>query len=72
MKVLLLFSERKGIQVPVKIETNFPEPELLVNIDTPWEVSFDNAKRGPEDPVKMTPPEDWSQKLRMKGSNIIR
>jgi hypothetical protein len=52
---------KKGNLVPGKIEANFPEPELLTSIDTPWDVSFDILKGGPEDPVKMTPPEDWSR-----------
>jgi len=44
-----------------KAETNFPEPELVVKINTPWEVSFDNAMRGPDEALKMTPPEDWTK-----------
>jgi hypothetical protein len=51
---------KKGNPVSDEIYANFPDPELLVRIDTPWEVSFDKAKRGPEDPVKMTTLIDWS------------
>ena len=56
----IVFS-KKGDPVPERIEYNFPEPELLFSIDTPWEVSFNEANGGPADPVKMIVPEDWSE-----------
>jgi len=33
----------------------------VARINTPWEVSFDNAMRGPDNPLKMILPDDWSQ-----------
>lgn len=52
---------KKGDPVSDKIESNFPEPELLVTIDTPWEVSFDVTKGGPDETVRMKAPQDWSK-----------
>ena len=52
---------KTGKALTDKMEANFPEPETLVNISTPWEVSFDRAMRGPENPVTMTTLEDWSK-----------
>ena len=43
------------------LEENFPDPKILINIDTPWEVSFDRLMRGPESPVKMADLKDWSK-----------
>jgi len=40
---------------------NFPEPDILVKIDTPWEVTFDQKKGGPAEPVTMTILEDWTK-----------
>ena len=44
-----------------KTETNFPGPQVVAKINTPWEVIFDNAMRGPDEPLKMITPTDWSQ-----------
>ncbi|HBE39675.1 MAG TPA: glycoside hydrolase family 2 [Bacteroidales bacterium] len=52
---------KKGDSVSDRLETNFPEPRLVAEINTPWEVSFEKANRGLEQPVKMNSSEDWSQ-----------
>jgi hypothetical protein len=52
---------KKGVTASGTAEINFPEPELVANINTPWEVSFDNAMRGPAEVLKLTLPGDWSQ-----------
>jgi hypothetical protein len=44
-----------------KMEVNFPAPKILLDITTPWEVSFDASRRGPEKPVVMSTLEDWSK-----------
>jgi hypothetical protein len=43
-----------------KTSTNYPEFEKLMTITTPWEVTFDKSKGGPEQVVIMNEPEDWS------------
>jgi hypothetical protein len=44
-----------------KLEVNFPEPKTLLEVSTPWEVSFDASLRGPEKAVIMTNLVDWSK-----------
>jgi hypothetical protein len=41
--------------------TNVPETEVLADIASPWQVSFEPGKRGPEGTVTMQKLEDWSQ-----------
>ncbi|MDN3668652.1 glycosyl hydrolase [Echinicola jeungdonensis] len=41
--------------------TNWPEYEVLSEIEGGWTVSFDSAQRGPQNPIKMTALQDWSQ-----------
>jgi len=41
--------------------TNFPEPETLFEITTPWKVSFDKSKGGPDDGINMATLEDWTR-----------
>ncbi len=52
---------KKGNPVPGKNETNFQEHELVAKFNSSWEVMFDKSMRGPDGPVMMSPPEDWSQ-----------
>lgn len=52
---------KPGGAVSGKPADNFPEPETLVSITSPWEVSFDKAMRGPEDQVIMTSLADWTE-----------
>jgi hypothetical protein len=53
--------KKNGRSTSDKLETNFPEMKTVVEINSPWEVSFDPARRGPEKSVTMTALEDWSK-----------
>jgi hypothetical protein len=46
---------------PSAEQKNFPEKEVLVEISSPWEVTFEPGRRGPEETVSMIQPEDWSK-----------
>jgi hypothetical protein len=52
---------KDGNPSSTELEVNFPEPKTIISINTPWEVIFDSKMRGPENPVKMPVPEDWSK-----------
>ncbi|MDR1103067.1 MAG: glycoside hydrolase family 2 [Tannerella sp.] len=39
---------------------NFPEKDVLQTLATPWQVTFEEGKRGPEEPAVFSTPEDWS------------
>lgn len=41
-------------------EQNFPQKEVLKEINTPWQVAFEKGKRGPEEEVTFTELTDWS------------
>lgn len=43
------------------IDTNYPKPELLVNINSPWTVVFDQTQRGPKEPVVFSELIDWTK-----------
>jgi hypothetical protein len=45
------------------LSANFPEPELITEVSTPWQVSFesDAIKRGPAETVDFPTLSDWSQ-----------
>jgi hypothetical protein len=45
------------------VKKNFPEPETVAEITTPWTVTFesDNIKRGPSEPVTFANLQSWSQ-----------
>jgi hypothetical protein len=45
------------------LQTNFPEPELVSEVKSPWSVTFesDTIKRGPAQPVTFTGLTDWSK-----------
>lgn len=43
------------------VKTNFPDPVTLLQISTPWEVTFDKTLRGPENRIMMETPEDWTK-----------
>lgn len=44
-------------------QTNFPEPQLILNVDTPWKVNFesDAIKRGPSETVTFSQLSDWTK-----------
>jgi len=39
---------------------NFPEKDLICNVNNPWEVSFESGKRGPNEKIIMTDLQDWA------------
>ncbi|MDR1096732.1 MAG: glycoside hydrolase family 2 [Tannerella sp.] len=46
---------------PSAAQKNFPEKERITTVSTPWEVSFEPGRRGPEETVTLNKLEDWSQ-----------
>jgi hypothetical protein len=46
---------------PSAAQKNFPEKERIATVSTPWEVSFEPGKRGPEETVTFNKLEDWSR-----------
>jgi hypothetical protein len=52
---------QKGKPSASASQKNFPDAEVLTEITASWEVTFEPGKRGPEEPVTMNSPEDWSQ-----------
>lgn len=40
---------------------NFPEPQVVSQITSPWQVNFDREKRGPVEPVQLSDLIDWSE-----------
>ena len=59
---LIIFRE-KGRPSAKEITDNFPQPEVIAAVDSPWEVVFehDALKRGPSEPVTFAKLEDWTQ-----------
>lgn len=39
---------------------NFPEKEIVATVTSPWQVSFEKGKRGPEETVTFTTLQDWT------------
>ncbi|KAA6313705.1 hypothetical protein EZS27_035563, partial [termite gut metagenome] len=58
----IVFRE-KGKPAAKELAANFPEPEIITTVDTPWEVRFesDSVKRGPSEPVIFKELKDWAQ-----------
>jgi hypothetical protein len=42
------------------VEANYPEPVKVLEIETPWTVSFDPAQRGPDEAVVFEALTDWT------------
>jgi hypothetical protein len=53
----------KGKPQASGVKANFPDPETVIEITTPWTVTFesDTIKRGPSDPVTFATLQSWSQ-----------
>ena len=58
--VFVVFGKPAGQATATGIESNYPQPELLQDIDTPWTVTFDAAQRGPEEAVAFPELTDWT------------
>jgi hypothetical protein len=44
---------------PSASQKNFPEKEVITAVSSPWEVSFEPGKRGPEETLTFNTLEDW-------------
>ncbi|MCR4921414.1 MAG: glycoside hydrolase family 2 [Bacteroidaceae bacterium] len=52
--LFIVFRKADAKQLAALSDTeNFPEPELIDNIDAPWTLTFQEGMRGPAEPVKM-------------------
>ena len=49
---------RKGKNVSDK-KPNFPHKEIIHTVSTPWQISFEKGKRGPETPLTFNSLTDW-------------
>jgi hypothetical protein len=54
---------KKGTPAGRELTANFPEPEIIATVDTPWEVRFesDPVRRGPSELVTFKELNDWTQ-----------
>ena len=43
------------------MKENYPEPEKLIDINSPWKVTFDETMLGPSEPVTMNALTDWTE-----------
>ncbi|MDR2859947.1 MAG: glycoside hydrolase family 2 [Mediterranea sp.] len=60
--VFIVF-RKKGNPVAKELAANFPKPDMIATVDTPWEVRFesDSIRRGPAEPVIFNELKDWAQ-----------
>lgn len=49
---------RKNDKAPAKND-NFPVKEIVYTVNTPWKITFEASKRGPESPVVWSQLTDW-------------
>lgn len=42
-------------------KANYPEKEVVSTLSSPWQVSFEKGKRGPDEKVTFTSLQDWTQ-----------
>ena len=59
--VFIVFRTSADESKSTSIDTNYPKPELLVNINSPWTVVFDQTQRGPKEPVVFSELIDWTK-----------
>jgi hypothetical protein len=58
--VFVVFSKSAGKSEAMGIEANYPKPELIADLKTPWTVNFDATQRGPEEAVVFETLTDWT------------
>ncbi len=58
--VFIVFSHSSGKSSNKNLETNYPEPELLAELDGPWTIQFDPNQRGPEEELVFKTLQDWA------------
>lgn len=51
---------RKGDNNAMKTKENYPVKETVYRVETPWTVTFESGKRGPEEPVLLSQLIDWA------------
>lgn len=51
---------KKGIPGKTDVR-NYPSKEVLATVTSPWQVAFENGKRGPEEPVAFPILQDWAK-----------
>ncbi len=59
--VFVVFRKPAGEAGAAGVKANYPEPEWIHEINTPWTVSFDPAWGGPEDAVVFETLIDWTE-----------
>jgi hypothetical protein len=58
--VFVVFWKPAGAASATGLAANYPEAEQVLEIETPWTVSFDPARRGPEEAVVFETLADWT------------
>jgi hypothetical protein len=56
----IVFNKNASQSSSLDLSANFPEGKLLADLSENWNVSFDNAKRGPKNPVEFKTLSDWT------------
>lgn len=54
----IVFRRQTNTQGEEVLATNFPEPRLLLEVNSPWIVAFEKERRGPETPLVLNEPTD--------------
>ena len=58
--VFIVFNQPATNSPGGTLEDNFPAPDLVTELDGPWNVTFDNDLKGPEAPVVFQELIDWT------------
>ncbi len=58
--VFVVFTKTTGKATATDIAANYPNPELITDIKTPWTVHFDATQRGPEESAVFETLIDWT------------
>jgi hypothetical protein len=58
--VFVVFREKASQGLASGVESNYPESDLLVDINGPWTVRFDSLQRGPKEPIVFETLQDWT------------
>ena len=62
LQSLFVVFRKAADQAPKDGTVNFPEPELVTTISTPWMVDFQDKLRGPKEPVAFNQLVDWTDR----------
>lgn len=47
----IVFRKKASGKAQSNLEANFPTPQIIAEINTPWQVVFEKERRGPEEPL---------------------